>query len=144
MRTINSGFSFVEVLITMLVLAVGILPIFTVFSQGSSGTIRTRDEILAQIYAEELLDYAMARGFTAVEPTSSDGDLAPTVVVGDLKTAIDPRFTRKLVVKEVKPADHNDDWPMVYRLVAVIVTWNHEGKLRRFVRSGLLFKGVGL
>ena len=139
-----AGISFTEVLVTLLVVAIGVLPIFAVFSQSSSGTIRNRDEILAQTYAEELLDLSLAKGFAAVEPTAATGVAVPEVEAGGVRTKMDSRFTRTLVVREIGPAAHHDDWPLTYRLVGVIVTWSHEGRPRRLVRSGLLFRGAGL
>ncbi len=50
------GFSYVEVMIALAVLALGIIPIFSIFTSTSKGTAATIEELTATNFANEIID----------------------------------------------------------------------------------------
>lgn len=132
------GLSYIEVIIAVFVLAVGLLPAFSVFSRGNQGTMMTRDEILAQTYCSELIDYAQALGFDDLSPEAFDHREMDTIPGGSL---IDGRFHRFLTVVDKVLAPGNADWPVGYRILQVEVTWTSSGVEQKFALTGLVFKG---
>ncbi|MDD3148046.1 MAG: prepilin-type N-terminal cleavage/methylation domain-containing protein [Candidatus Riflebacteria bacterium] len=132
------GFSFAELVVAVLILGIGILPIFWFFSRTSIGTIKTRDEALAWQYAAELIDYSMARGYEATALTDDNGIEVREIIVGSDRTTIDDRFGRRLYVKALRP-DHNSEWPCLYRTVTAEVTWTVDTQPRSLRLTGLLY-----
>lgn len=132
------GFSFVELMVAILILAMGLLPIFWFFSRSNMGTIKTRDEILAQQYAAELIDYAKARGFAANEVTGEEGSEIREIEIAGQKTTVEERFVRRLYVKDLRP-DHHSEWPCRYRTVTAEVIWQAETQQRSLCLTGLIY-----
>ncbi len=131
------GFSFVEVIIAITIMAIGLIPIMWFFSRSNVGTIKTRDEIYAQQYAAELYDYVIASGFSACTPTGESGIEVPTITIEDETIAVEERFTRRLIVAELAPA-HNSEWPLQYRTVAVEVSWTADQQVRNLRLTGII------
>lgn len=134
----NQGFSFTELVVAIFVLAAGIMPVMWFFSRSNMGTIKTRDEIMAQQYAAELLDYAMARGYDDLEITPGEGSEISAIEIAGEKMSVDSRFTRRLLVKELRP-DHNSEWPCAYKTVSAEVSWLIETRPRHLRLTGLLY-----
>jgi hypothetical protein len=135
------GLGFTEILVTMVVVGVILVPILALFSQGSTGTIRTRDELTAHVYADEAIDFLRARGFAAAAPTGEEGMELPEIRVGDQGTRIDPRYTRIVKIAAVEPADHHPHWPAAYRLITVEVSWESAGQRRAIALTSTLAAG---
>ena len=57
------GFSFVEISIVCGILGVLAVPVSSLMSKGASGTIRNRNEILAQQYASNYIAFCNAKPF---------------------------------------------------------------------------------
>lgn len=53
----KTGFSLIEICIACCVLGVLMVPIFTMMSKGTAGTVHNKNEILARQYAANLLAY---------------------------------------------------------------------------------------
>lgn len=132
------GMSFVEVMIAVFVLAAGLLPAFYVFSKGNLGTMMTRDEILAQTYASELVDYGLALGYDRFPPEEFQHREMSEIPGG---APIEIRFHRFLTVVDRVLAPGNADWPLGYRILQVEVAWNSAGVEQKFALTGLLFGG---
>jgi type II secretory pathway pseudopilin PulG len=137
----RAGLGFTEILVTMVVVGVILVPILALFSQGSTGTIRTRDELTAHLYADEAIDFLRARGFAAAIPTGDDGIELPEIRVGDHGTRIDQRYTRTIRIAAVEPADHHPHWPVAYRLITVEVSWESAGQRRAIALTSTLAAG---
>ncbi len=134
----HRGFSFVELMVAILILAMGLLPIFWFFSRSNMGTIKTRDEILAQQYAAELIDYARARGYAANEVTGEEGSEIREIEIAGQKTTVEERFVRRLYVKDLRP-DHHSEWPCRYRTVTAEIRWQAETQQRSLRLTGLIY-----
>lgn len=117
---------------------IGILPLFWFFLRTNAGTVISRDKIHAQIYASELIGFARAQGAAALNTTPDEGIDFPQIVVGAEKTVIENKFKRRLIVKAIKPADHNPAWPVAYKLVTAKVTWVSDAIAQSFTQSLLL------
>jgi prepilin-type N-terminal cleavage/methylation domain-containing protein len=136
-KTGNKGFSFVELIVAITIMAIGILPIMWFFSRSNLGTIKTRDEVYAQQYAAELYDYVIASGFNAYEPTGEEGIDVPSITVEGETIAIEERFQRKLIVENLAPA-HSTVWPLSYRTVCVEVSWTADQQQRSLRLTGII------
>lgn len=136
-RRNRRGFSFAELMVAVLVLAIGLVPVFWFFSRTNVGTMKTRDEAMAWHYAAELIDVAMAKGYEGIEETGEDGVEVPEIVIGKAKTGVESRFVRRLIVRPLRP-DHNSEWPCLYRTVTAEVSWVVEKQPRSMRLTGLL------
>ncbi|MFZ5949524.1 MAG: type IV pilus modification PilV family protein [Candidatus Rifleibacteriota bacterium] len=134
----KKGFSFTEIMVAIFILMVGILPIFWFFSRSNVATMRSRDEIMAQHYAAELLDYQMAKGFGQVAETG--GQEVEEIEAGGHRIKIEDRFTRTLKVQQVTP-EHNSEWPCTYKVISVEVSWMAETQQRSFKMAGMIYAG---
>ena len=132
------GLSLVEVMIALFVLAVGILPIFYVFSQGNLGAMMTRDEIMAHSYAAEIIDFGHAVGFDGMTHAEYPDKEVKSIPGG---AEVDSRFRRYLNVVERSPEQGLTDWPIEYRILQARVTWNSSGIEKSFALTSLLFRG---
>lgn len=130
------GISFLEVVIAVCVLFVGIIPAFHVFFRGNFGTIMMRDEIMAQMYASELIDHLLAAGYE--EATVGEAVEVPVIPGGK---PLEARFSRRLSVKEKIPAGGCSDWPLQYKIIAVEIHWETSGNPQNFALTALLFRG---
>lgn len=138
MKRQNKGFSFTELVIAVLLLSIGLLPIFWFFSRTNVGTQKTRDEVLAWQYAAELIDYSIARGFAGNELTDTNGVEVREITVGSEKTSIENKFTRRLFVRPLAP-EHNSAWPCRYHSITSEVSWMAESQQRNIKLTGLLY-----
>ena len=136
-RYSQEGFSFVEVVVAITILTIGILPITWFFSRTNAGTIKTRDEIYAQQYAAELYDYVAAQGFAATLPTGDTGSEVPSITINEETISIEPRFNRRLTIADLAPA-HNTEWPLVYRTVAIEISWVADQQQRSLKLTGII------
>lgn len=132
----KAGLTFIEIMIAVCVLAIGIIPAFHVFFRGNAGTIMMRDEILANTYAAELIDSLHARGFDAVGVEQHKE--VPTL---SESLPIESRFHRYLTVIHKVPSGGCADWPITYKIIQVDINWEASGRQHSFVLTSLLFKG---
>jgi prepilin-type N-terminal cleavage/methylation domain-containing protein len=133
----NRGFSFIELIIAIVIMAIGLIPLMWFFSRSNIGTIRTRDEIYAQQYAAELFDYVTATGFDAHSPTDEAGIEVPAITIESETTTVEPRFSRRLFIDDLAPA-HNSEWPLQYRTVMVEVSWVADQQNRSLRLTGIM------
>jgi hypothetical protein len=125
-------------MVAMVVLMIGIIPALQVFSRGNAGTVMTRDEILAQTYAAELIDYGHAMGFEAMSRATHTDREMPQIPGGQV---IDSRFRRTINVVERIPTGGIANWPVEYRILQVRVTWVSSGVTQSHALTSLLFRG---
>ncbi len=130
------GFSFTEIAIALLVLAVAVVPVFLSFRQGTTGTIQTRDEVAAYALAADVLSYLQGKGFDLVDGQPASALVAEAAAARVLPP--DPRFTPTLTVTEVPPPAPNV--PFQYKILVVGVAWTSGGVSRSVKMSGLLFR----
>lgn len=138
MKRQNSGFSFTELVIAVLLLSIGLLPIFWFFSRTNVGTQKTRDEVLAWQYAAELVDCSLARGFAGNDVTDPNGVEVKEITIGSEKTSVENKFTRRLFVRPLAP-EHHSAWPCRYRTVTAEVSWVADTQPRNVKLTGLLY-----
>jgi hypothetical protein len=130
-----AGFSFTEVMVAVLIIGAGIIPIFLVFSRGNVGTTMTRDEMTAQAYAEELLDYGTALGYEHLKEGATLEAEFPGL------TPADTKFSRVLHVQSVLPSGGWKNWPMAYKVLSANIEWHSGGTKQSFVLTGLVYQG---
>lgn len=123
------GFSMVEILFTIIALGVLLAPVSSIFSQGSSGTIRSRNDILAQQHAANLLAYACSLPYEHefLKPGSATEVGELKIMAGDTELSLgmdDEPFHRTIEISEIKPAG----WQFSYKIAVVKVDWKHAGE----------------
>lgn len=126
-----------------IVLGLTMLPLFMVFSKGSTGTVQTRDEVMGTSYVTELLALAQSLPY-------DDAFLAPKVkspcltlplpAIGgeDLGKPIDTRFKRYFTVKELSVGA---DVPYTYKVLIAEVDWHSNGIARSLQMTAMVYKG---
>jgi hypothetical protein len=120
----------------VLVLAIAVLPVFLSFRQGTTGTIQTRDEVVAFGLAADLLSALQGLGFDQVAAASPQALIESWATTRQL--APDPKFQPTLTVTDIPPpAPHV---PYQYKVLVVEIAWTSQGVRRSVKMSGLLFK----
>ena len=78
------GFSLAEICIACGVLVTLLVPVFTLMSRSSSGTIRNRNEILAQEFVSNMISYCNLLSYDA-DFLKVDGSGESTKEIGEIK-----------------------------------------------------------
>ncbi len=147
----SKGFSFVEIAIVCVILLILLIPIFTLFSRGSTGTVRNRNEILAQQYASNVISYCNIVPFDDVILKTENGkktDVIGELKIKDIADGIDdidisiPIELGETASKTITVTDfpRTEEWPYKYKLVTVKVAWLQPGetKVRDITMTGLV------
>jgi hypothetical protein len=134
----KQGISFVDILISIVLLGATIGPIFLFLSRSSAGTIQTQEEVLAYNSAEELLDFAIAQPpnsswlVPSAQPMPVEsGKLKLTTSSGEIEYSVPPKFEAFLNVSE--PASP-PGWPYRYLLLLAKVQWKTASGKERIVQ----------
>lgn len=132
-----------EVLMAVIVLGLAMIPLFTVFSKGSAGTVQTRDEVTGTGYVTELLACAQSLSyddpFLAPKIRQACQALPLPAVGGEtLNKAIDSKFNRFFTVTEIAGGA---DVPYSYKVLVAEVNWKSSGISRSLQMSGMVYKG---
>lgn len=142
-RSLNQrAFSFVEILFAIICLGVLVAPIFNMFGQGTKGTIRNRNDILAQQHASNLMSYAFFlpynHDFLKVCAPRDTGSFQVEFGGKTLDLSMEEgQFRRTIQISEVKPTD----WQYTYKVVTVVVRWQEPNGLNRRIKiAGLVAK----
>lgn len=118
-------------------------------SRGNSGTVRNRNEILAQQYASNIIAYCNAMSFDDDFLTATDEKIIPNdsnmhIDAGDnvIKFNITEENFSKIATRtiSIKDFDGNGDWPCKYKLVTTKVEWLQPGetKTRNITITGVV------
>jgi len=143
MKRKRFAFTLPEVLIGLLVISCGIIPIFYVFARGNAGTVQTKDEVLAQNYASDLLSYALTKKYD--DPFLAEGrhsldSLTITPKSGAPVTLeVEKDFSRFLNVTEWHPPA-GMDWDYSYKIIVAEVVWKSAGVSRKLQLSSLVYQ----
>ncbi|MDD2999813.1 MAG: hypothetical protein PHV05_12185 [Candidatus Riflebacteria bacterium] len=136
-----TGFSFIEILFAIICLGFLIAPIFSIFKQGSAGTVQNRNDILAQQHASNLLSYAYSLPYdhAFLNPgtrTVNNLDVAVNSISLPL-TMEESIFNRTISIEEEKPAN----WPFAYKILTIVVKWKQAQNIEREIKiAGLVAK----
>ena len=135
----NKGISLIEIMLATILMGVMLVPILNMFSQGTTQTIRSRDELTALGLASNLMSYAYTKPYTDLQATSGPetrNDLTIDYENGSLSLEIDDeRYMRTIEVTEVTPTN----WRFSYKLVNVIVSWQDpDGNERQVGIAGII------
>ena len=137
------GFSAIEICVVGAILTVFLIPVFTLMTRGSSGTIRNRNEILAQQYASNYIAFCNVAPFDSedlVEVNEKNCNELNIDFKDGSKINVDKteeNFKRLVSIKDY-PA--TDDRPYKYKVVTVKIVWEQLGekKKRELIMSGLV------
>lgn len=103
----KKGFTLIEIVISMAILAIGLVGILSLFPVGFDSARRSMNLTQASLYAQEKLAEIKTDGFPEVNTTK--GDFA------------DPNYKWELVVSDEAPAGY-------LRKVELTVKWNYKNK----------------
>lgn len=137
----KKGFTLVEVCIGALILMVLLIPVFTLMSQGSSGTIHNRNEILARVYITNIISFCNTISFEdpklsevdSVEDNAIKDKLGMTLDVNgktiDLEESIDKAFLNMVTKKTLSIKDINvEEIGCRYKFITVSIKWKDPSK----------------
>ena len=146
----NKGFSFVEISIVCFILLVLLIPIFTLMSRGSSGTVRNRNEILARQYASNVIAYcnglAYDDNFLKVDNGIKTKEITELTIKDipnhdniniELAAELGQNASKTITITDF---EKSEKWPYRYKLINVNVVWLQAGetKPRNVTMSGLV------
>lgn len=103
----KKGFTLIEIVISMAILAIGLVGILSLFPVGFDSARRSINLTQASLYAQEKFAEIKKDGFPAVETTSG--------------TFTDTNYTWTEVVTDDTPADY-------LRKVVLTIKWNYKNK----------------
>lgn len=140
----KKAFSMVEICVVGGILVCLLVPVFTLMSKGSSGTIKNRNDILAQQHASNVIAYVNALPYDDEFLNVTDEKIVGSLTIKAGENLIDldmkeDMFKRTMQIKEF-PA--TEEWPYGYKLVTVNVEWQQQGekKIRNVKMTGLVAK----
>lgn len=116
----NRGFSLVEIMIALLLVAFGFFTFFSVFSTSSQHSIQTRNRAVANLLAQSYLEEFKAHSYGAPAPPSwSEAEDKPLrLIVRGRETQF--KFHKAITYKNgsfVGTSDENND------VVKIVITW---------------------
>ncbi|EKD69695.1 MAG: hypothetical protein ACD_47C00031G0004 [uncultured bacterium] len=93
---IKCGFTFIEIMIALVVLSLGMFPLLSLFSSTTSDISYTIDNVLVTTYANELIDSILAHNFD---------DIPETIALSELGALSGNQFFTRLAgrLSTVKP-----------------------------------------
>lgn len=95
-RSSQMGFSFMELLVGIVIMAVALLPLLVLFSSSHKGTKATVQRAMARNLCSDVVEYAKAMPFDSV----SEGNLATSSFNGTAMPPVPANFTRTVTVKD--------------------------------------------
>lgn len=141
----NKGFSITEVMIACLALGIMLLPVFTIFSRGTAGTTKNKNDILAQQHAANLLAYASALSYDDDFLKPGEQKVKEKVVNSSDGTEIDLSITEEFFDRTMNIQEYKiDAISRAYKLVTVVVDWQQTGtkeaNKKEVKLTGLIYK----
>jgi hypothetical protein len=70
------AFSFIEVMVTIVIITIGLLPVFRIFSTTTTGISSTIDEVLTMSYANELVDSIISKPYAEIPDHLTENDIS--------------------------------------------------------------------
>jgi prepilin-type N-terminal cleavage/methylation domain-containing protein len=87
----DDGFSLIEVLVAMTLLAVSLAAFYPAFSNAAYGLVRSEDRLLASVFARSLMEQTLAtRRLTPGATSGTDGPYRWTLTTTLREAAVDP------------------------------------------------------
>ena len=145
------GFSLVEICIACIIVMLLLVPVFTLLTQGNSGTTQNKNEIYARAYASNILAFCNLIPFNSKAIKDDieielDGnpevntikeklglvlklDDNPKIIDLNFKEDFYNNFLQLLVKRKISIKNVNvGEWGYNYKLVLVKVEWKEPGK----------------
>lgn len=97
------GFSMIEIIIALIIIAIGFLPIYNLFRQGTKTTVSNVQETVATNYASDLINFCKDLRYFQIKPIVDD---EKTFTEGDGENQI------KEFIEQINP-DLADNWKSV-------------------------------
>lgn len=100
----KNAFSMVEIIVALALIAVGLIPVFSLFGSTSSEISATIDEIILAGYANELIDAIINHPYDAIPGEYSSADITGTSdkffkALAPKLSALKPGFKRGVAIK---------------------------------------------
>lgn len=136
----KTGFSFIEIMFTILLISALLIIVFNMFQHGASNTKRSRNEILALQHASNAMAYAMSLPYNALftQPPTDVGELDVEIAGEMIPLGLNENvFTRTIEVRKV----NLPDWKNAYKIVEIAVSWQESnGQSKKIKIGGLVSK----
>ncbi len=138
----KKAFSIIEISIATGVLMCLLLPVLTMMTRSSKGTIRNKYEILAQMHCSNIIAICNSRPFNhEMMKETEERDVGEIEIKAgaiikkfDLDEAEKNIFKRTITIKDFS----SDDLPYKYKLIIAKVEWNQSGEKKRNVMMASL------
>lgn len=142
----SRGFSLTEIMVACLALGIMLIPVFMMFSQGSAGTTKNRNDILAQQHASNLLAYATSLNYDDTFLKTGSQEVNEKKVNSSDGTEIDLSISEDIFKRSMEIKEYTfPGFTYAYKLITVSVKWSQTGDKksennREIKISGLLNK----
>lgn len=138
---LKQAFSFVEIMFAVVCVGLLLVPVYSIFSQGSMGAIQSRNEIIAQQHAANLLSFLSLFPYDHkfLNPTENQDFKKLELELEGEALNLEPEamFSRRIAIKELVP----DAWQKQYKLIIVTLNWKEAGQKERELKiCGIKFK----
>ena len=121
-----NGFSSIEICVVGAILTTFLIPVFTLMTRGSSGTIRNRNEIIAQQYASNYIAYCNVETFDSEKLKEIEekeiNELNIELKDGS-KINIDKTEKNFKRLVSIKDYPDTDERPYKYKRITVKIEW---------------------
>jgi len=140
---LSAGMGMVEIAVALLIVGLAMVPIYSMITHGSSGTVQTSQEVQAAIYANNLLEAVKAASDFDDDPLLQpcESREVPELLGTQSRRLepipMNPRFKRFLSVAEERP----DGYPYRYKIILAEVRWDGPGGVKSLRIPGLAFAG---
>lgn len=114
----NRGFSLIEAIVTMIIIATGFLVLLNVFQLSSLHATQTRNRLVAELIADEMLEEINAHKFGTPAPQSWE---EPTVV----SVIIQGRKLKTTYTKKIEYTNNSFTGKSIgdYDFITITITW---------------------
>ncbi|PKK89589.1 MAG: hypothetical protein CVV64_13555 [Candidatus Wallbacteria bacterium HGW-Wallbacteria-1] len=139
------GFSFMELLVGIVIMSIALLPLLVLFSSSHKGTKATVQRALARNLCSDLVEFARSAPFDSISPAS----LSSSAFAGTAMPPVPAGYTRTVTVNN---GSHNKVYTATsagvtqinvrfdYKIIIVKTTWNGGGNDNEVVLSTIVVK----
>lgn len=137
----DKGFSLVEIMITLVIIGISLMPIYNMFSFGHKRTKTTLSEAMALNYGSDLLDYILAMPYSKIPEIPNKVPVDPAVFDTASLPTVNPPFKRIIqILKKQSQIQVNTQniKTFEYKVIFVSVKWEENGKVRELGMASTL------
>ncbi|MDD2624460.1 MAG: hypothetical protein PHQ02_06525 [Candidatus Riflebacteria bacterium] len=139
----SQGFSLTEIMVACLALGIMLIPVFMMFSQGTAGTTKNRNDILAQQHASNLLAYATSLNYDDAFLKAGLQEVKEKKVNSSDGTEIDLSISEEIFKRTMEIKEYTfPDFTNAYKLITVSVKWSQAGEKANDTKKEIKISGL--